>query len=1277
MASRPAAAPASRPATAPASRPATATASRPAKRSRPATNVASRKKQTKEEQRDKKNERKTDENSVGNVHAASRGAIQGASRGAKQDASWVASRCGFARTVAISRAGVASLVARIESRRRTLPPLPPFFGTPATVSVMNAVARLVVPEPGGPVPAVCVVVTGPHGCGKSWLLDLVCERWRHLAYPDGKVIDNEAFERLTDTRCPLPNVASTLVCIDVDALFSGSTHLAAPQAGGTHLAALQSVVENPFRRATVLLCARSLYGETTSRELRFLRANQSHQTRTFGHVFHHVQALTALQLQDGADRATLLRFARAVARALRDEVRAPAAPAAPATPAATAAVRDADLVRAVKQCGGDLCQLRTAVEALCLHGSSGGWCAVAAADREQDAWTEARQLMTCGSSAGGSSAGGSSAGGSSAHGSSPSEASVFMAYDCLLDNVAVDEEDDYGDDDGWIRSAAIVADRYGTADVLERAGWQHAGELYSFAGVALRSSQRVALRFPDAERMKSAQHDARERATEQRQRVTRFFHAWGFAASAIPWPERRQAFARVYQQSFQNLPQSELQRVRRLAGEDADFVASVHKMLARPFTNCAVTSSGAAASSRNIHGRRRPPSHVRPALLSIRLRATGMLLANVQRSDACNTLVDLALEAANKFWAGKRGGKEEMDQQEEEKGGWSRWHARTQTACAPFQIARAESRGETQSVAAARNARPAAYKIDGVQTASNGEHSLARAGVLWTDGAVLSAYAEPASLSAEPASLSALRGYHDHALVALCAAEVFDEASASLRWVVSGDASGRVSVWAVSRSQGIVLLTTIGVAQASNGASNGASNDASNGASATATGLGTDVSNVETDVSNVGRTDVSNVGNADVVTGVAAIQDTWVAVSMTTCVVVWAWDAARQQLGPSAVWRPPQTHKCLGVRACKGAEFVVVLGRYSDGHDARHSDGHDARHSDGHDARHSDGHDAEHSDADRAGLSAGAFCASTGPAMVRGSIAWWYRENAKKNAFCRVSPDSFLLPPPPPPPLAFRGAAFGCARLQIAHTLEQGALEQGALEGKQLEHGAPVVKGDVHWVAHAEGDDVVAADVDAFVVDETRGVTFVSIGGRLVILSEPRDPRDVFQRDLFPCTQCTQCTFHTQVVNFFPAARTMVLSPDGRLLVTGHAACARVWSTNSLLHSASKATEARNPPECLCLSGSDGGSETFVHVSCAALPDQEQLMVWTTGHVSPSSLRGWVVCLGLRGGDAPFLANLQPAVAAQAHRHSTQTCFVAGPQVLVYGPQLCRDPLLH
>ena len=250
----------------------------------------------------------------------------------------------------------------------TLPPVPALFGTPATVAAMREVLRRSVPpapaSPGTPVlvPAPCIVVTGPPGCGKSWLLNLAAARWRHLASPFAKTLDTKAFEMLAKMKCAAADESDVLVCLDFDALAC--------------LDVLQDWVAKPTRRATLLLCGRSLYGSATrgqegqeeaedaqekkedaeaesegtrgarkgygrgrrhgkndakndaknegkeatrarqkirTTNLGFLRPTPiAAQVRKFGHAFHHAFSVTPLQASSSSDRAVLLRYARAI-----------------------------------------------------------------------------------------------------------------------------------------------------------------------------------------------------------------------------------------------------------------------------------------------------------------------------------------------------------------------------------------------------------------------------------------------------------------------------------------------------------------------------------------------------------------------------------------------------------------------------------------------------------------------------------------------------------------------------------------------------------------------------------------------------------------------------------------------------------------------------------------------------------------------------------------------------------------------------------------------------
>ena len=434
------------------------------------------------------------------------------------------------------------------------------------------------------------------------------------------------------------------------------------------------------------------------------------------------------------------------------------------------------------------------------------------------------------------------------------------------------------------------------------------------------------------------------------------------------------------------------------------------------------------------------------------------------------------------------------------------------------------------------------------------------------------------------------------------------------------------------------------------------------------------------------------------ITGVAAIQDRWVAVCLNTAVVVWEWDAARLKLGQHVVWRPPVYQECSGVRAC-GRGFAVALCR-------KHQR-----------TQEPSGLNVE--------VQAGSFCWSAGSAMVGGSIAWWHRGNTASTVFA-VQPAAVVDKSACAGVVASRPSAcasvVGFALIRMVHDADEiptDADETQTCQNSQnfsiqsdvMRIGCRKSERECERECERERETIESegAGVDAFVVDDARGVLLAATAGRLVVIITANfDERKSVENTLAPKTPTTPTTH--SIVDYFPTPHSMVLSSDGRMLVTGHTTCARVWSTASLMQIARTAT--RKPPKCLRLcygstvrgsSGGHGGAmdcETYVYVSCAlmsasCLPQtcaaetrtagtvetcdliKADLKVWTSGHMYPSSLRAWHVRLGSCKGDTPLLVDLKPDAAFQAHRYSTQTCFVEGPQVLVYGPQLCCDPLMN
>ena len=369
--------------------------------------------------------------------------------------------------------------------------------------------------------------------------------------------------------------------------------------------------------------------------------------------------------------------------------------------------------------------------------------------------------------------------------------------------------------------------------------------------------------------------------------------------------------------------------------------------------------------------------------------------------------------------------------------------------------------------------------------------------------------------------------------------------------------------------------------------------------------------------------------------------------------------------------------------------------------------------------------------------------------MIAGSIAWWYRGNTASTDFS-VEPAAFV------DKSACTGGVVASKSSACARAVGFAQIRMVVHDVDSLQNSKHSRKFDIQSAllriccrqrgrqrerereregeGESEGESEVES-VDAFVVDDARGVLLAAAAGRLVVVNT------AILDDLDGDAKTTPQVPHI-VVDYFPTPHSMVLSSDGRMLVTGHTTCARVWSTACLMQQNAR-TATHHPPKCLrvCYNNMSGGGGssgggidcgTYVYVSCAPLSasyfaekqtaetrtaetgktfdaaetaktaktantvqtaktantvqtvdaaktaaDLMDLMVWTSGHMYATVLRAWVVRLGSCESDIPFLVDVEPEAALQAHRYSTQTCFAEGPQVLVYGPQLCCDPLVQ
>ena len=313
-----------------------------------------------------------------------------------------------------------------DSRRATLPPIPPLYGNH---KAMDEVLRYMLPcHPEAPLR---LLLTGPSGCGKSWLLDLVVQRWQHLTSVR-HTINNENFEELTEGDLPFPTDSQLLVALDVDELSPKSlkkleSMLKRPWVENRDKLSPKSLkkLERKLCRAQFLLTARNVY---ESRDQYFLRK------------------ISSKRLYPCNNRKALIKFVGHL------KLKPP--------------LHHSDVLKVCAQSGGDLRQLGIMARYVSESNGSGtkggasssnsaaGW----TAEREDDIWTQARTFLK-------------------AKNEKPvPEISSLMAYISILDNVE------------RIEDVAMVTERFSFAEIMER-HWSKSEHLKSMHGVTLIKDQ--------------------------------------------------------------------------------------------------------------------------------------------------------------------------------------------------------------------------------------------------------------------------------------------------------------------------------------------------------------------------------------------------------------------------------------------------------------------------------------------------------------------------------------------------------------------------------------------------------------------------------------------------------------------------------------------------------------------------------------------------------------------------------------------------------------------
>lgn len=195
------------------------------------------------------------------------------------------------------------------------------------------------------------------------------------------------------------------------------------------------------------------------------------------------------------------------------------------------------------QCEGDLRQLeimaRTCSRSLKGRGGRGLVCS---GEKTQDMWTESRTFLK------------------GKNEEPVSEIASLMAYSSLLDNVE------------RIEDVAEVADRFSFADTVGHR-WSKSEHLKNMHGITLTG---------DAVTWPRDMIELQKKTTVSSnffRRVRLFFNIWGYQSQASGMVAQLQDFGNFWTAYRSALPDAELQRILRQAGEDLNFIADLMQVL--------------------------------------------------------------------------------------------------------------------------------------------------------------------------------------------------------------------------------------------------------------------------------------------------------------------------------------------------------------------------------------------------------------------------------------------------------------------------------------------------------------------------------------------------------------------------------------------------------------------------------------------------------------------------------------------------------------------------